>query len=97
MSCLNAQCALRPNNVESPIGVLIGLSTEDRIDDAAGVTCGPNVGATAAPHRAAQARAAQACASNAPAHKGRTAWSALSLLNARELTSFEGSSRWQAG
>jgi len=32
-------------NVESPIGVLIGLSTEDRIDDAAGVTCGPNVGA----------------------------------------------------
>jgi hypothetical protein len=41
MSCLNAQCALRPKNVESPIGVLIGLSTEDRIDNAAGVTCGP--------------------------------------------------------
>ena len=42
MSCLNAQSALRPKNVESPIGVLIGLSTEDRIDDAAGVTCGPS-------------------------------------------------------
>jgi hypothetical protein len=45
MSCLNAQLALRPNNVESPIGVLIGLSTEGRIDDAAGVTCGTDVGA----------------------------------------------------
>ena len=42
MSCLNARRALRPKNVESPIGVLIGLSTEDRIDDAAGVTCGPS-------------------------------------------------------
>jgi hypothetical protein len=46
MSCLNAQHALRPRNVESPIGVLIGLSTEDRIDDAAGVRRGPSVGAT---------------------------------------------------
>jgi len=45
MSCLNTQRAFCPKNVESPIGVLIGLSTEDRIDDAAGVTCGPNVGA----------------------------------------------------
>jgi len=36
MSCLNARRALRPKNVESPIGVLIGLSTEDRIDDAVG-------------------------------------------------------------
>src|SRR4051794_18486517 len=35
MSCLNTQVALCPKNVESPIGVLIGLSTEDRIDDAA--------------------------------------------------------------
>ena len=46
MSCLNAQPAIRPKNVESPIGVLIGLSTEGRIDDAAGVACGPSVGAT---------------------------------------------------
>jgi hypothetical protein len=45
MSCLNAQLAIRPKNVESPIGVLIGLSTEGRIHDAAGVKCGPNVGA----------------------------------------------------
>jgi hypothetical protein len=45
MSCLIAQLAFRPENVESPIGVLIGLSTEGRIDDAAGVTCGPSVGA----------------------------------------------------
>jgi hypothetical protein len=36
MSCLNAQPAIRPKNVESPIGVLIGLSTEGRIDDAHG-------------------------------------------------------------
>jgi hypothetical protein len=87
MSCLNAQSALRPKNVESPIGVLIGLSTEDRIDDAAGVTCGPNVGATQlAPLRDAQARAVQACASSAPHYKGRTARSALSLLNAHEPT-----------
>jgi hypothetical protein len=55
MSCLNTRSTLRPGNVESPIGVLIGLSTEDRIDDAAGVTCGPNVGATQlAPLRDAQ-------------------------------------------
>ena len=46
MSCLNAHRALRSKNVESPIGVLIGLSTEDRIYDAAGVTSGPSVGAT---------------------------------------------------
>jgi hypothetical protein len=46
MSCLNPQRASCPRNVESPIGVLIGLSTEDRIDDAAGVTSGPSVGAT---------------------------------------------------
>ena len=45
MSCLNAQLAIRPKNVESPIGVLIGLSTEGRMEDAADVTCGPSVGA----------------------------------------------------
>jgi hypothetical protein len=49
-----------------------------------------------APHPDAHARAAQACASNAPRHKGRRAWSPLSLLNAHELTSFEGSSRCKA-
>jgi hypothetical protein len=39
--------------------------------------------------RDAQARAAQACAGNASAHKGRAARSALSLLNTHELTPFE--------
>jgi hypothetical protein len=39
--------------------------------------------------RDAQARAAQACAANAPTHKGRAARSALSLLNTHELTPFE--------
>jgi hypothetical protein len=96
MSCLIAQLAFRPENVESPIGVLIGLSTEGRIYDAAASHADRVSAQLATPPRDAQARAVQACASNAPAHKGRTARSALSLLNANELTSFEGSSRFKA-
>jgi hypothetical protein len=65
---------------------LIGLSTEDRIEDAAGVTCGTECRRDQlAPLRDAQARAVAACASIAQRRKGRTARSALSLLNAARV------------
>src|SRR2546427_7884744 len=83
-------------NVESPIGVLIGLSTEARINGAAGARCGPRIGAavTAAPLRDAQARAVPACALIPPTDKGRTAWSALILLNAARAQLVRGIFSW---
>ena len=83
LSCLNAYVAIRPGNVESPIGVLIGLSTEVRIDDATAPDADRVSAQPAAPLRDARVRAVPACALIAPAHKGRTARSALILLNAR--------------